>query len=124
MSTWRPAGIPARERDPRPVGDSLDRVTRAIGVPLSAVLATIFSRWEAIVGPEIAGHARPRTLREGVLTVVVEQPAWAAQLGFMTGELLRRVELAVGPGQVGEIQLRVASEPRSRGSKNPGPGGL
>jgi predicted nucleic acid-binding Zn ribbon protein len=102
------------------VGESLDRVTRSIGVPLSAVLAPVFSGWEEIVGAEIAGHARPRSLRDGVLVVVVDQPAWAAQLRFLTSDLLRRLEVAVGPGQVTEIQLRVGPETRSGNRKNPG----
>jgi predicted nucleic acid-binding Zn ribbon protein len=120
VSTWRPAGPPPGELDPRPVGESLDRVTRSIGVPMSAVLATVFSRWEEIVGAEIAGHARPRSLREGVLTVVVDQPAWASQLRFLTADMLRRLEVAVGPRQVSEIQLRVGFEARSGTRKNPG----
>jgi len=106
------------------VGESLDRVTRSIGVPLSAVLAPVFSRWEGIVGAEIAAHTRPRSLRDGVLVVVVDQPAWASQLRFLTADLLRRLELAVGPGQVREIQLRVVSEARSRSGKNPGQNGV
>jgi predicted nucleic acid-binding Zn ribbon protein len=124
VSTWRPAGPPAWELDPRPVGESLDRVTRSIGVPMSAVLATVFSRWEEIVGREIAGHARPRSLREGVLVVVVDQPAWAGQLRFLTADMLRRLEAAVGPGQVSEIQLRVGSDTRPEARpgtrRNPG----
>ena len=99
------------------MGESLDRVTRSIGVPLSAVLAPVFSGWEEIVGVEIAGHARPRSLRDGVLVVVVDQPAWAAQLRFLTADLLGRLEVAVGPGQVSEIQLRVGPESRSGTAK-------
>ena len=91
---------------------------------MSAVLATVFSRWEEIVGAEIAGHARPRSLREGVLIVVVDQAAWAGQLRFLTADMLRRLEVAVGPGQVREIQLRVGSdsrsEARSGSGRNPG----
>ena len=90
MTTWRPAPRTAEEREPLPVATSLDRVSRALGAAPARVLGAVFSHWEQLVGPEIAAHARPTSLRGGVLVVVVDQPAWAAQLRFMATDLLTR----------------------------------
>ncbi len=76
--------------------------------------STVFSRWEQIVGPDIAGHARPVSLHRGVLVLAVDHPAWATQLRYMTAELLTRVAEATGGGagaEVTEIHLRVTGEP-------------
>lgn len=107
MSTWRPAGPPPGERDPRPIGETLDRVTRRLGAPRASVLSTIFARWEDLVGADIAGHAKPVSLRDGVLVLAVDHPAWAAQLRFMTGDLTGRIQQATGSEEVVEIHLKV-----------------
>ena len=107
MSTWKPASIPPREREPRRVGDALNRVTDSIGAPAPETLSIVFSRWEQLVGGEIASHAQPRSLRDGVLSVEVDQPAWAAQLGYLSSQLLSRIEAEAGSGAVSEIRFRV-----------------
>ena len=49
------------EPGPRRLDESLDRLTRGLGGPDSATLRTVFARWEEIVGPQVAAHARPVT---------------------------------------------------------------
>ena len=115
MSTWRPSGSPPSERDPRKVSEVLDRVTRRLGAPGSALLTQLFAGWEALVGADIAAHCRPVSVRDGVLHLVADQPAWASQLGFMAGDILARVAEATGSAEVTEIRVRVSGEdpPRS-----------
>jgi hypothetical protein len=115
MTTWRPAEPDLGDVDPRPVADSLDRLTKAIGAPRAGVLAALFSGWETVVGREIAQHAEPRSLRDGVLIVVVDQPAWATQLRYLAPELLGRIHGGVAGSAVTEIQIRVAARPGSSG---------
>jgi predicted nucleic acid-binding Zn ribbon protein len=101
------------------VSESLDRVTKGIGAPKATVLTAVFARWEQVVGPEVAAHAEPRSLRDGVLVIAVDQPAWATQLRFLGTELLARVREATGCSDVSEIHVKVVGEPsfRPRGGK-------
>lgn len=69
----------------------------------------MFSRWEELVGPEIARHAQPRSLRGGVLVLTADQPAWATQLRYMGPELLARVRADAAAPEITEIQIRMAS---------------
>jgi predicted nucleic acid-binding Zn ribbon protein len=115
VTTWRSTEAGACDSDPKPVAESLDRVTRAFGAPRARLLASLFSRWETIVGEEIAQHAEPRSLRDGVLVLVVDQPAWAAQLRYLAADLLARLQVDVGPSEVAEIQVRVAAQCGSAG---------
>jgi predicted nucleic acid-binding Zn ribbon protein len=88
------------------VATSLDRVARFFGAPPARVLTTVFSRWEQLVGPEIAAHASPKSLRNGTLVVVADQPAWAAQLRFMATDLVRRIQAEVEATEVRRIEIR------------------
>jgi predicted nucleic acid-binding Zn ribbon protein len=107
MSTWQPAETP---EGPRKLGELLDRTTRRLGGPSSGTATTVFAGWAAIVGPDIAAHARPLSLHDGVLVLAVEQPAWAQQLRFMTADLLTRIEAAGAGTEVRQIVIRVAGE--------------
>ncbi len=75
----------------------------------------MFDDWEGIVGPRIAAHTTPRSLRDGVLSVDVDDPAWASQLGFMEVDLIAKITNELGEGSVTSIRHRV--RPRSEGSR-------
>jgi predicted nucleic acid-binding Zn ribbon protein len=108
MSTWRPSGPRPSEQEPRRISESLDQVTRRLGGPSTDVLAKIFGHWAELVGPDIAAHARPLSLRRGELVLVVDHPAWAGQLRFMTGDLLAKIGEATGSAEVRQIRIRVS----------------
>jgi predicted nucleic acid-binding Zn ribbon protein len=89
------------------VGESLDRVAGSLGVPRASTLSAVFASWAEMVGESVAQHSRPRSLRDGVLVVAVDEPAWATQLRWLEVDLLARLESAMGPGQVTRIEVRV-----------------
>jgi predicted nucleic acid-binding Zn ribbon protein len=72
----------------------------------------VFAHWEGVVGPNVAAHAHPLTLRDGVLIVGVDQPAWATELNHLKADLLRRIGEVTGSAEVTEVRVRV-SGPRS-----------
>ena len=106
---WRPLPEPNAERDPARLGPSLDRVAKKLGAPTANALSGLFHRWEELVGPGIAAHAKPVSLRAGQLVVEVDSSAWATQLRFMTGELIDRCCAELGANAVKKIQIRVGS---------------
>ena len=127
MSTWREERPRSLEIEPRRVGEHLDSATRGLGVPKAGILALVFSKWAELVGPDIAAHAEPRSLRDGVLLVVVDQPAWAAQLRYLGADLVAKIAAFAGSSEVVTVEFRVVagglSEPREkssrRGSRDP-----
>ena len=104
---WAP--LPGDRPGPRPVGESLNRVAASLGVPDAATLPAVFGGWDDLVGVRVAAHARPRHLRDGVLVVVVDEPAWATQLRYLEADLLARLEERLGAGAVTRIEVRVTS---------------
>ena len=109
--TWRPLPQPAdgddEGRPPRPLGDSLGVVARHLGAPPPEALARLFQQWDDLVGAAVAAHARPVSLTRGTLVVAVDQPGWAAQLGWLQDDLLRRLAETLGPDVVTELVVRV-----------------
>jgi predicted nucleic acid-binding Zn ribbon protein len=71
------------------------------------MLAVLFCRWEQLVGPEIAAHVRPQSVRAGVLTLAADEPAWAAQLRYMVEDLLARIHGEANAHQITEIRIGV-----------------
>lgn len=104
---WRP--LPGEVPEPRRVGESLDRVASSLGVTRASTLSGVFASWPDLVGEAVAEHARPRSLRDGVLVVTVDEPAWATQLRWLEADLVARLTEVLGADQVSRIEVRVAA---------------
>jgi predicted nucleic acid-binding Zn ribbon protein len=74
------------------------------------VLATVFARWEDIVGTAVAAHSWPVSLSRGTLTIAVDQPGWATQLTYLETDLRRRLDEVVEAGQVQRVRVTVRPE--------------
>ena len=97
---------------PRKIGETLDALSKRLGLAPPDSLSKIFAGWEGLVGELLATHIRPVGLRDGVLTVEVTEPAWASQLKFLGDDLVRRVNEQVGAGTVAELAVRVVGTRR------------
>jgi predicted nucleic acid-binding Zn ribbon protein len=62
--------------------------------------AGILTRWEQLVGPELAAHCHPQRLEGGELSCVAESTAWATQIRLMSRQLLERFAADLGPDVV------------------------
>lgn len=74
----------------------------------------VFGRWDAVVGEQIAAHAAPTSLNEGVLTVAAESTAWATQLRLVQAQLLAKIAAAVGDGVVTSLKISGPTAPSWR----------
>ena len=86
MSATRP-GSP----EPRRLGDSLRAVSRELGLPDPAAFDAVIEAWPGAVGAAVSAHARPRHLRDGVVTVEVDDGTWATQLRYLETEIVTRL---------------------------------
>lgn len=104
--TWRPLPDPEGP-PPKRVGENLDVILRHLGGGGSHATAAVFSGWATAVGPAIAVHAQPLSLRGTTLVVGVDGPAYATQLRMLTPQLLARLAELAGPGAVDTVEVRV-----------------
>ncbi len=114
MSTWRPSSVPRSEREARRLDGPLEKLAADLGVAPPSVLGPVFTGWADLVGDQVAAHATPVSLRGGVLVVVVDQPAWATQLRFLSADVRRRLAEVAGDDAVREVQIRVRDDRSGR----------
>ncbi len=67
----------------------------------------VFGQWEKSVGPVIARHAQPQTVRGKKLTLVVDSPAWMQQLSLLKPEIVEKVNRTMGQEAIKTITLRL-----------------
>ncbi|MDH3680157.1 MAG: DUF721 domain-containing protein [Acidimicrobiia bacterium] len=79
-----------RSDDPQPLRHGLELFLKHLGAPPVDVLSDLADRWEEIVGPALATATRPVELIDGVLVVGCDDPAWAAQIGWMEAQITQR----------------------------------
>ena len=79
---------------------------------------SVFGRWPVVVGEQIAAHAAPTSLTEGVLTVSAESTAWATQLRMVQAQLLAKIAAAVGDGVVTSLKIVGPTGPSWRKGPN------
>ncbi len=74
----------------------------------------MLGHWASVAGQQIADHATPTALREGVLSVTAESTAWATQLRMVQAQLLAKIAAAVGNGVVTSLKITGPTAPSWR----------
>ena len=74
----------------------------------------MLGHWSSVAGQQIADHATPTALNEGVLSVVAESTAWATQLRMIQAQLLAKIAAAVGNGVVTSLKITGPTAPSWR----------
>jgi predicted nucleic acid-binding Zn ribbon protein len=85
----RPQGDDA---GPQHVGQAVAKVLGRMGAsPSPTTMALVFTRWEEVVGPELAAHLHPVRLQDAVLLIGVEHPAWGTRARMESRQILRHL---------------------------------
>lgn len=108
--------------DPQPIGELLAGYVGDRGWRRPLDQARVFADWAGLVGPDVAAHCQPATLRDGELTVRAQSTAWATQLRLLSGTLLARIVAEVGPDVVAKIVITGPTGPSWRHGRFTVPG--
>lgn len=101
-------------RDPQPLGRVARDLAKKRGWSPRVAEGTVLGQWPTVVGSQIAEHATPVGLADGVLSVTAESTAWATQLRMMQAQLLAKIAEAVGDGVVKSLRITGPSAPSWR----------
>ena len=111
-----------RFEEPTRVKELLRPLGRKMGMDDGAAARRVWGAWVEIVGPDVAMHAEPTSLRAGVLRVRTESTTWATEIGYLGPEIARRANEVVGNGAIKEVKVWTSpapiaprSQPRSAG---------
>ncbi|NKY49848.1 DUF721 family protein [Nocardia vermiculata] len=111
-SGWSGAG--PDDRDPQPLSALAGSLAKSRGWSGKVAEGTVFGRWSAVVGEDIASHADPVSLTDGVLSIQAESTAWATQLRMLQAQLLAKINAAVGQGVVTSLKISGPAAPSWR----------
>ncbi len=95
--------------DPTPLRGLLAASASRFGLDDALAAGTLFKRWGEMVGPDVASHAQPTSLRQGILRIRADSPVWAHEIGYLAEEIKTRANAALGRAAVTEV--RVWNEP-------------
>lgn len=101
-------------RDPQPLSAATRDLAQSRGWSAQVAEGTVLGQWRAVVGEDIAAHATPTRLSDGVLSVMAESTAWATQLRLVQGQLLAKIAAAVGDGVVKTVKITGPTAPSWR----------
>jgi len=120
--------MPGEMVDPVSVGDAAALVGAELGLAAPLVFTRIVEAWPDLVGEMLAAHSRVRSVRNGVLEVLVDSPGWATEFRYLESDLVARASQLVGDGVVRAVRATVErpddppGEPRETGRREPGSG--
>lgn len=97
------------------VDEALGAIRRELGLGAPGEIDLVAEVWAELVGPALAAHSRPRAVRGGILSIVVDDPVWAGQFRYLDQVLVERIGATLPAVTVREVRVAVASEPRERG---------
>ncbi len=89
------------------LGSVLGRVLSGLGLSREVAGWQAVAAWPRLVGPRIARHTRAVSFRDGTLHVEVEGSAWMQELGYLSRDLVRRINLELGTDDIRELRFRV-----------------
>jgi predicted nucleic acid-binding Zn ribbon protein len=74
--------------------------------------------WPEIAGAKTAAHTRAVEVDGSMLVVVVDSPAWMAQLRFLKPKLLKKIDGRVGKGLIADVRFVLGNaEGKGKGEK-------
>jgi hypothetical protein len=99
-----------RRKEAAPLSSTIDAFLESLRIPHVAFLVSLRKKWPEIGGPLVSRNAIPLSLRNGVLTVVVRNHAWAQELQMSKTTVIGRIRETVGEKiPVSDIRFTVGS---------------
>ena len=117
------SGTHPDDRDPQLLDATIGRLVAERGWAEDVRVHGVFSRWAAIVGPDVARHARPVSFERGDptatppggrLTVQTDSTAWATEVRLLAGTVVRRLNEELGDGTVRVVDVKGPEAPSWR----------
>ena len=90
------------------LSDVISSLIEGLNLQKEMTLYHLTSHWEEIVGPQIALHTAPESLRFDTLSLSVDSAPWMNQLTFFKKDIIKNINKYLQKNQVREIFFRLA----------------
>lgn len=108
------SGAHPDDRDPQLLDTTIGRLISEQGWDTDVRVHGVFSRWEHLVGRDVALHCTPESYADGRLAVRTDSTAWATQMRLLAPTVVRRLNEELGDGTVLVIDVRGPAGPSWR----------
>jgi len=108
------SGAHPDDRDPQLLDATIGRLIDEQGWGTDVRVHGVFSRWEHLVGHDVAQHCVPASFADGKVVVRTDSTAWATQMRLLAATVVRRLNEELGDGTVTLIDVRGPSGPSWR----------
>ena len=105
------SGAHPDDRDPQLLDSTIGRLIAEQGWGTDVRVHGVFTRWEHLVGRDVALHCTPEAYSDGKLTVRTDSTAWATQMKLLAPTVLRRLNGELGDGTVTLIDVQGPTGP-------------
>ena len=99
------SGAHPDDRDPQLLDNTIGRLIAEQGWGTDVRVHGVFTRWEQLIGREVAQHCSPEAFADGRLTVRTDSTAWATQMRLLAPTVVRRLNEELGDGTVTVIDV-------------------
>ncbi len=99
------SGAHPDDRDPQLLDATIGRLIADQGWDTDVRVHGVFSRWEHLVGRDVAAHCSPEAFDDGRLVVRTDSTAWATEMRLLAPTVLRRLNEELGDGTVRVIDV-------------------
>jgi len=106
-----------RKGQPVAVNKLVEKFFREIGQEQRFRELKVFEVWEQLMGEEIRENARPVSVNQGRLLVVVRNSIWLTELGFARQKIKGKLNRALGKGTIKDITFRIGPIPEKTEAK-------
>ena len=72
------------------------------------VVSSIHKTWEEVVGSDVSSHTKVRHVKNGVLFVAVDHPAWGTQLKYMQDKIVEQLARVVPNEKIQSIKVSIS----------------
>ena len=108
------SGAHPDDRDPQLLDSTIGRLIAEQGWATDVRVHGVFSRWEHLVGRDVAQHCLPASFAEGRLVVRTDSTAWATQMRMLAPTVVRRLNEELGDSTVTLIDVQGPTGPSWR----------
>ena len=93
--------------EPTPLRAGLELFLKHLGAPPVDVSSRLAAQWTELVGETLGAVSEPLEVRDGHLVIGCDDPAWAAQIGWMEAQLLERFQRLYPDVDLRRVSARV-----------------
>jgi len=94
-------------KKPQPIRSVLEHTLERLEIDVPLKTYSILGAWSEIVGPTVAAHSQPRSIRNRILFVDVSHSTWTQQLQFFKPTLLEKVNHFLGEPLIQDIRFKL-----------------